>query len=98
MFNRPVVAGAVLQTPLLLGQCSFVKISLWCRHALMVDDGAFSHKIDYIAIFWEILNLKGHQNRTTGSKVTATLLNGLIFVYRWSFGGGGSIISGAYPV
>ena len=41
----------------------------------MVRNSAFSHKIDYITI----LNLKGHQNRITGSSVTAILLNGLIF-------------------
>ena len=28
---------------------------------------------------WEILNLKGHQNRITGLKVTAILLNKLVF-------------------
>ena len=41
----------------------------------MVGDGAFSHKIDYIAIFWQILNPGGHQNCITGSRVTAILLN-----------------------
>ena len=41
----------------------------------MVEDGAFSHKIDYVTIFLEILNLEGHQNRNTGSRVTAILLN-----------------------
>ena len=35
-------------------------ISLERRHALMVEDGAFGHKIDYDTIFDEILNLKGH--------------------------------------
>ena len=55
-----------------------MKISLWCRQALIVEDGAFSHKIDYVTIFQEILNLKGHSNRITGSKVTAILLNGWI--------------------
>ena len=39
----------------------------------MVQDGAFSHKIDYVTIFEEILNLEGHQNCITGSKVTAVL-------------------------
>ena len=57
----------------------FVKISLQRRHAPMVGNGALSHKIDYITIFEEILNLEGHQNRTTGSKVTAILLNAWIF-------------------
>ena len=40
----------------------------------MVGDGAFSHKIDYVTIFLEILNLEGHQNRINGSM--AILLNG----------------------
>ena len=44
----------------------------------MVEDGAVSHKIDYVAIFWDILNLEGHQNCTSGSKVMAILLNGLM--------------------
>ena len=44
----------------------------------MAGDGAFIHKINYITIFKEILNLKGHPNCITGSKVTAILLNGLI--------------------
>ena len=43
-----------------------MEISLQRRHALMVGDGAFSHKIDYVAIVWEILNLEGHLNRITG--------------------------------
>ena len=30
-------------------------------------------------LFLEILNFEGHQNRTTGSRVTALLLNGWIF-------------------
>ena len=44
----------------------------------MVEDGALSHKIDYVAIFKEILNLEGHLNRITGSRVTAILLNGWV--------------------
>ena len=36
---------------------------------------AFSHKIDYVTIFKEILNPGGHSNCITGSKVTAILLN-----------------------
>ena len=55
-----------------------MKISLRRRHALTVGNGASSHKIDYITIFLEILNLEGEQNRITGSKVTAILLNGWI--------------------
>ena len=41
----------------------------------MVEDGAFSHKIGYVTICKEILNLEGHRNRITGSKITAILLN-----------------------
>ena len=44
----------------------------------MVGDGAFSHEIDYATFFEEILNLQGHPNRITGSKVTVILLNGCI--------------------
>ena len=43
----------------------------------MVKD-AFSHKMDYVTIFEESLNIEEHQNRVTGSRVLATLLNGLI--------------------
>ena len=44
----------------------------------MVDYDASSHKIGYVTSFQKILNLEGHLNRITGSKVTAILLNGLI--------------------
>ena len=45
----------------------------------MVTNGAFSHKIDYITSFYENISLKGQQNRITGPRVTAILLNGWIF-------------------
>ena len=32
-------------------------------------------------------NAKGHQNRISGSKITAILLKGWIFAYWWSFNG-----------
>ena len=57
---------------------TLVKISLRRRHALMVEDGAFSHKIDYFTFIQEILNLKGHHNRIIGFKVTAILQNGWV--------------------
>ena len=41
----------------------------------MVGDGAFIHKVDYVTNFKQILNLEGHLNRLTGSRVTAILLN-----------------------
>ena len=50
-----------------LAHSSFVKIYLWRRHACLVEDGAFSHKIDYLSILQEILNLKGHPNSITHS-------------------------------
>ena len=49
-----------------------------CLHGLMVEDGAFSHKIDSVTIFLKILNLEGHPNCITGSGVTAILLKGWI--------------------
>ena len=42
----------------------------------MVEDGAFSHKVNYFLIFEEILNLEGHSNCISGPKVTTILLNG----------------------
>ena len=42
----------------------------------MVEYGAFSHKVNYVTIISEILNLEGHPNRITGSRITAILLNG----------------------
>ena len=42
----------------------------------MNEDCAFSHKIDYVANFLKILNLEGHPNRITSSRVTAILLMG----------------------
>ena len=39
----------------------------------MVGDGAFSHKIDYVN---DYVNFEGHQHCTTGSRITAILLNG----------------------
>ena len=50
-------------------------ISLRRRHALRVEDSAFIHKIDYVTIFKKILNLEGHSNHITGSKVLVILLN-----------------------
>ena len=47
--------GAALQTGLsLINSLTHswsVKISLQRRHGLMVEDGAFSHKIDYVTTF-----------------------------------------------
>ena len=51
-------------------------MSVWRRHALMVEDGALSHKTDYVHNNHNLL--EGHSNCITGSRVTAILLNGWI--------------------
>ena len=66
-----------------------MKISLRRRHALTVADSAFSHKIDYVTIFKEILNPEGHPNRINGSKVTANFAELVDYAYWWSFIGKG---------
>ena len=55
-----------------------MKISLRRRHALMVEDGASTHKIDYFRKFEEIPIFEGHSNYITGLRVTAFLLKGEI--------------------
>ena len=55
-----------------------MKIFLWRRRALMFEDGAFSHKRDYINILKDILNLEGTPNPITTSRVIAIFLNGWI--------------------
>ena len=52
-----------------------VKISVWRRHTKTVENGASSHKANYITIFSEILNLEEHQNCCSGLKVTVIFLN-----------------------
>ena len=47
----------------------------------MVEYGAFSHKIDYPTVL-TILNLEGHPNHITGSRVSAIFLNGRILPIR----------------
>ena len=44
----------------------------------MEGDGAFSHKIDCVTINMKILNLEGHLNCMTGSRVMPILMNGWI--------------------
>ena len=53
----------------------FVEIYVWRHHTIMIGDGAFSHKIDYVTFFWEILNLEGYINRIIGSRFVVILLN-----------------------
>ena len=68
-----------------------MKISFRYCQALSVEYGGYSHKIDYLCynFFLEILNLEGHPNRISGSRVTAILLNGLILPV-----GGASAVEG----
>ena len=47
-------------------------------HAQTVRDNSSSYKIDYVIVIKKFLNLKGHQNFITGSKVTVILVNGWI--------------------
>ena len=42
----------------------------------MVEDAAFSEKIDYVPFFRENLNLEGHLNCFIGLKVMMILVNG----------------------
>ena len=60
----------------------------------------FESKIDYIEFFYEILNLEGHKNRITGSRITAILLNWWIFLLDKvvKLVGEGCVMNGAYPV
>ena len=55
----------------------------------MVRDGPSSYKIDYAIRIKTFLNPEGHQNRFTGSKVTAILLKGWILPI-----GGASAVEG----
>ena len=66
------------------------ELSLQRRHTLMVEDGAFSHKVDYVTIFKEIRNLKGQLNCITGSKFTANFDEWVDFAYWRSFSSEGS--------
>ena len=51
----------------------------------MVEDGAFSHKIDYVAIFRRFRISKG----STGLR-NMVIAEGVNFAYWWIFSGGGS--------
>ena len=53
-------------------------IALRRRHAQTVGDSSFSYKIDYVTLIKTFLNPEGHQNRISGSKVTAILVKGWI--------------------
>jgi hypothetical protein len=56
----------------------FPPTALRRRHAQTLKDRASSYKIDYIIVIKNFLNPEGHQNRISGSKVTAILVKGWI--------------------
>ena len=59
------------------------------EHLWDIEDGAISHKIDYVTILYKILNCQVHLNRITGSRVPVILLNGWILPI-----GGASAVEG----
>ena len=72
-FLRITVWSELKFTPKNIHFTRIISVHPWqiaCLH------GASSHKIDYVGKFWEILNLEGHQNCITCSRVMAILLNG----------------------
>ena len=88
--------GAALQTPLsfihsLIQSLSepFPPIALLRHHAQTVRDCSSSYKLDYVIVIKTFLNPEGHQNRISGSKVTAILLEGWILPI-----GGASAVEG----
>ena len=56
----------------------FPPTALRLRHAQRVGDSSSSYKIDFVIVIKTFLNPEGHQNRISGSKVTAILLKGWI--------------------
>ena len=67
----------------------FPPTALRRRHAQTVRDRSSSYKIDYVIVMKTFLNPEGHQNRITGTKVTAILLKGWILPI-----GGASAVEG----
>ena len=51
-------------------------LALRHRQAQIVRNGDSSHKIEYAAHAYDILNIKGYQNCIIASKVTTIMLNG----------------------
>ena len=64
-----------------------VKISLRPRHAQTNKDCASSHKIAYVDIFPEIINLEGHLNWFIGLKA-------MLFLVNWGILPAGGVASG----
>ena len=66
---------------------AFPPIALRRRHTQTVIDSSSSYEIDYVIVIKTFLNPEGHQNRISGSNVTAILLKGgfclLVELHRW---------------
>ena len=56
----------------------FPPTALRRRHAQTVRDSSSSYNTDYVIVIKTFLSPEGHQNRISGSKVTAILLKGWI--------------------
>ena len=59
----------------------FPPTALWRCHAQTVRDSSLSYKIDYFIAMENFLNPQGHQDRISGSIVTAILLKGRILPF-----------------
>ena len=75
---------------------SFVKISLQRRHAPMVEDGAFSHKIDFFfTIFMEDSKSERVSKLHHWFMSYGDFAEWIDLAYWWSFNGGWSVINRA---
>ena len=63
----------------------------------MVEDGAFSHKIDYVTIFLGDSKSQRASNLHYWFKSYNNFAEWVDFAYWWSFSGGRSAINGATP-
>ena len=72
-----------------------MKISLQRPHALLVDEGAFSHNIDNVAIFLGDSKSQRASKLHCWFKSYGDFAEWVDFAYWWSFSGGGSVINGA---
>ena len=61
----------------------FPQLTLWSLAAFLELPAASNHKIDYVTLVWEILNLKGKYNCTIASNVTVILLEGELCLLEW---------------
>ena len=69
-----------------------MNIPLRRRHTLMVEDGAFSHKIDFVTVFFRRFKISERIAIAIQYwfKSYSDFAEGVDFAYWWSFNGGGS--------